>query len=293
MIARRHKRRVLQHLGEIPAVALLGPRQVGKTTLARVIAAETPDCLYLDLENPEDAGPPNGPGTIPSSPCRSPGDSGRGPADARALPGCFAVRLTSAADEAAARGIFYSSGRLPTRCSANRRSRSPAASSTRSCPGSTPWRSMPSTTRSGYAGGFPRLLHPPGATRRAPAGGSTSSAPTWSATSRNSACGCRPRPCGASGRCSATAREGSSTLPSWRGASTSSVPAVKRYVDLLSDLMLVRRLPPWFANVGKRLVKDSQVVHPRQRHPALLFSASEASTTCSPIRWSGQAGKDS
>ena len=38
-----------------------------------------------------------------------------------------------------------------------------------------------------------------------------------------------------------------------------SVPAVKRYVDLLSDLMLVRRLPPWFANVGKRLVKTPKV----------------------------------
>ena len=37
------------------------------------------------------------------------------------------------------------------------------------------------------------------------------------------------------------------------------MPAVKRYVDLLSDLMLVRRLPPWFANVGKRLVKTPRV----------------------------------
>ena len=38
-----------------------------------------------------------------------------------------------------------------------------------------------------------------------------------------------------------------------------SVPAVKRHVDLLSDLMLVRRLPPYFANVGKRLVKTPKV----------------------------------
>ena len=37
-----------------PAVAILGPRQVGKTTLARQIAAEFADALYLDLENPED-----------------------------------------------------------------------------------------------------------------------------------------------------------------------------------------------------------------------------------------------
>lgn len=32
-----------------------------------------------------------------------------------------------------------------------------------------------------------------------------------------------------------------------------------RYLDLLVDLMLVRRLPPWHANLGKRLVKSSKV----------------------------------
>lgn len=36
-----------------PAAALLGPRQVGKTTLARSVADER-DSIYLDLENPDD-----------------------------------------------------------------------------------------------------------------------------------------------------------------------------------------------------------------------------------------------
>jgi len=43
---------------------------------------------------------------------------------------------------------------------------------------------------------------------------------------------------------------------------------VSSYIDLLTDLLLVRRLPPWRANVGKRLVKshkvyvrDSGIVH--------------------------------
>ncbi len=43
---------------------------------------------------------------------------------------------------------------------------------------------------------------------------------------------------------------------------------VARYLDLLVDLLLVRRLPPWHGNVGKRLVKapkiyvrDSGIVH--------------------------------
>jgi uncharacterized protein len=41
-------------LSQSPAVALLGPRQVGKTTLARAIADETKGILYLDLEKSSD-----------------------------------------------------------------------------------------------------------------------------------------------------------------------------------------------------------------------------------------------
>jgi predicted AAA+ superfamily ATPase len=37
-----------------PAVVLLGPRQVGKTTLARQVAAARPDAVFLDLEAPRD-----------------------------------------------------------------------------------------------------------------------------------------------------------------------------------------------------------------------------------------------
>ncbi len=59
MIPRRLASRVRQRLAEFPAVGLLGPRQVGKSTLAQTIAQEAakatiaakrPD--YLDLENP-------------------------------------------------------------------------------------------------------------------------------------------------------------------------------------------------------------------------------------------------
>ncbi|WP_299775352.1 ATP-binding protein [uncultured Tateyamaria sp.] len=35
--------------------------------------------------------------------------------------------------------------------------------------------------------------------------------------------------------------------------------SVARYLDLLVDLMLVRRLPPWHANAGKRLVKSPKI----------------------------------
>lgn len=42
-----------QRLKQFPAVALLGPRQVGKTTLAQAVGDQRPS-LYLDLESPPD-----------------------------------------------------------------------------------------------------------------------------------------------------------------------------------------------------------------------------------------------
>ncbi len=38
-----------------------------------------------------------------------------------------------------------------------------------------------------------------------------------------------------------------------------SAPTAKRYIDLLEDLLLVRTLRPWFGNIGKRLVKSPKV----------------------------------
>ena len=54
MFSRRIKPKLLQALANFPAVALVGPRQVGKTTLARSIAADQSDAVYLDLERPSD-----------------------------------------------------------------------------------------------------------------------------------------------------------------------------------------------------------------------------------------------
>ena len=53
MIARRIAGDIEYRLGIFPAVAFLGPRQVGKTTLARAIADARPS-VYLDLESPND-----------------------------------------------------------------------------------------------------------------------------------------------------------------------------------------------------------------------------------------------
>jgi hypothetical protein len=53
MIKRRIHDKLVESIAQSPAVALLGPRQVGKTTLALEIG-ETRPSLYLDLESPAD-----------------------------------------------------------------------------------------------------------------------------------------------------------------------------------------------------------------------------------------------
>jgi len=51
MLQRIQSARIRRRLTDFPAVAILGPRQCGKTTLARSIA---PDASYFDLEQPGD-----------------------------------------------------------------------------------------------------------------------------------------------------------------------------------------------------------------------------------------------
>jgi predicted AAA+ superfamily ATPase len=53
-IKRRIEDFVLQNLRVFPAVALLGPRQCGKSTLAKMLSEKIPSFLYLDLQNPAD-----------------------------------------------------------------------------------------------------------------------------------------------------------------------------------------------------------------------------------------------
>jgi uncharacterized protein len=56
MIKRQAQSEIARLLEEFPAVGVLGPRQVGKTTLAEEIAASVnPEPIYLDLERPSEA----------------------------------------------------------------------------------------------------------------------------------------------------------------------------------------------------------------------------------------------
>lgn len=55
MLTRRIQDTIIANLGHFPAVGIVGPRQAGKTTLAKMIAhCIGRPVIYLDLENPQD-----------------------------------------------------------------------------------------------------------------------------------------------------------------------------------------------------------------------------------------------
>ena len=257
MIDRRHTRRVLQFLEESPAVALLGPRQVGKTTLARAIAAQSPDCLYLDLENPRDVARLADPGrylelhadrlVILDEIQRMPDLFRvlRGQIDERRrsgrrsrhflLLGSASDRLLRQSSESLAGRIIYHE--LPgldaldvgsDHDSLWLRGGFPDSLTARSDAASARWRL--NFVRTYLERDIPQFgVRVPAETLRR----------FWTMLGH---------------------RQGGLLNASELARSLDvSVPTVTRYVDLLSDLMLVRRLPPWFANVGKRLVKTPKV----------------------------------
>ena len=54
MIKRNAEKTIRDLVRYFPCVAVIGPRQVGKTTLVKEIYGSNPDFMYLDLENPAD-----------------------------------------------------------------------------------------------------------------------------------------------------------------------------------------------------------------------------------------------
>ncbi len=266
MIARRHTELIRRDLADFPSVVLLGPRQVGKTTLARELAGEVPDSLYLDLEDPADAARLANAGrfldlhrrrlVILDEVQRLPGlfQVLRGQIDARRREGrrsghflllgsASGVLLRQSAESLAGRVAYHE------------------------LPGLDALETGPDLDRSWLRGGFPDSVTAASddismrwrssfirtyLERDLPQAGLRAPAETlrrlWTMLAHRQ-----------SAIFNAAELAGSLGI---------SAPTVNRYVDTLVDMMLLRRVRPWFANVGKRLtktpkilVRDSGVVH--------------------------------
>ncbi|MCI5141037.1 MAG: hypothetical protein D3909_04775 [Candidatus Electrothrix sp. ATG1] len=53
-IQRQQEKNVADSLASFPVTALLGPRQCGKSTLAKHLLSQRDDAVFLDLERPSD-----------------------------------------------------------------------------------------------------------------------------------------------------------------------------------------------------------------------------------------------
>ena len=258
MISRRLHDTVADRLRHTASVVLLGPRQVGKTTLARAIAAKRGDrAVYLDLERPADRN------RLVDADTYLRAQAGRLVVidEIHRAPGLFAV-LRGIIDDARAKGDR--SGRFLLLGSA---SLDLMQQSSESLAGRVAYLELApfdalewvARTRSldtlWVRGGFPQ-----------------------SATARNDARSVEwrqdfirsylerdvpmfaPRlPAESVGRFWRMLAHAQGTLLNasrLAGSLGVSAPTVARYLDLLVDLQLVRRLRPWHANVGKRLVKS-------------------------------------
>jgi predicted AAA+ superfamily ATPase len=261
VITRQLATAIEQRLRQFPAVALLGPRQVGKTTLARATLAEG-QVVYLDLENPADLekladpraylGAQAGRLTIIDEVQRVPGlfQVLRGLIDERVragelaghflLLGSASIELLRQSSESLAGRIAYLElGPFDVREVAD--TNRPASLTRLWCRGGFPLSFLACSERDSvtWRESFIRTY----LERDIPQLGPRIPAETlrrfWTMLAHNQ---------GALLNAADLAR-----------ALAVDGKTIARYLDLLVDLLLVRRLPPYATNLGKRLVKSPKV----------------------------------
>ncbi|MCY3795517.1 MAG: ATP-binding protein, partial [Gammaproteobacteria bacterium] len=265
-VHRRLQAGIESALAEQSAVGLLGPRQVGKTTLAHRIAAGR-DAVYLDLENPEDL-------ALLSEP--------------RALLPTYADRLVILDEVQRLPGLFQTLRGLIDEYRRTGRgagrflllgSSSPdlLRQTAESLAGRIAYRELgpldigevgrDALDQLWLRGGFPSAW----------LAGSDAASFVWRRDLIRTYLE-RDIPVFDSRLPAETLRRLWTMLAHSQGAPLNAmqlasslaihVRTLNRYIDLLVDLLLVRRLPPWSGNVGKRLVRsprlyvrDSGIVH--------------------------------
>jgi predicted AAA+ superfamily ATPase len=259
MIDRRITSQIRQDLAEVPAVVLVGARQVGKTTLARVIAGSLAGgSQYLDLERPGDRARLSDPDAylrghenrllVIDEVQRAPEifEVIRGVIDERRAAGSRAghfLLLGSASLELVQQSAETLAGR------ARYRELDPVD------PTEIPGRDR---DRLWVRGGFPESFL--SRTDRLSLAWRDDFVRSY--LERDVPMFAPRLPAHTVGRLwTMLAHQQGSVLNSSRLAAGLAVSqgAIGRYLDLLTDLLLVRQLQPWSGNVGKRLVRSPKV----------------------------------